>query len=407
MASIGFHTGHINSGLLLKNLCDKLKINPTFSIEEKQSTFEKFSNIDNATYLPPLIWKKLLQQSKTSTSFSYSLFFKNISSLLSRNLKELISFVSSLFSFSTYSTHSSPVSESFLFNDDEEIDLYKEEDLLPSFSNNFSKESENNSEFSRFYYPPSEELCLTRSFQFFSLSGDEGDTDSLLQLGDYFYSGFGNLNASHHSAYLHYKLASSSSSSESSAAQASFNIGLMHQLGEGIEQDYHLAKRFYDMIYTTTSTSSSTGKINSIFIGNNFFYFVLKEFLLIFLRVHLLINQFFNININSEFLKKKFEKFSYILPSIDEFFLASIFFFSFLFLFFYNKEKHIQTRPTLGMHQIPQPIATEDVPINSDNNIEEEPRNDIPEDNNVNDLSSFSSNEISNSPNQSSSSGEN
>lgn len=29
---------------------------------------------------------------------------------------------------------------------------------------------------------------------------------------------------------------------------AMFNLGVMHQAGDGVERDYHLAKRFYDQV---------------------------------------------------------------------------------------------------------------------------------------------------------------
>lgn len=36
-------------------------------------------------------------------------------------------------------------------------------------------------------------------------------------------------------------------------AQAMFNLGIMHHLGDGLEQDIHLAKRFYDMALRTSA----------------------------------------------------------------------------------------------------------------------------------------------------------
>lgn len=42
------------------------------------------------------------------------------------------------------------------------------------------------------------------------------------------------------------------SAADASNAQAMFNLGLMHHLGDGLEQDIHLAKRFYDMALRTS-----------------------------------------------------------------------------------------------------------------------------------------------------------
>ena len=47
----------------------------------------------------------------------------------------------------------------------------------------------------------------------------------------------------------HYRIASE----QQNNAQAMFNLGYMHELGHGMRQDIHLAKRFYDMAAETSA----------------------------------------------------------------------------------------------------------------------------------------------------------
>lgn len=62
-----------------------------------------------------------------------------------------------------------------------------------------------------------------------------------MKLGDYYYYGLGT-ESDHSLAFSNYKTAVD----RHGVAQAMFNLGYMHEVGEGITRDLYLAKRFYD-----------------------------------------------------------------------------------------------------------------------------------------------------------------
>lgn len=62
-----------------------------------------------------------------------------------------------------------------------------------------------------------------------------------VKLGDYYYYGLGT-NIDYETAAIHYRLASD----QQHNAQATFNLGYMHEQGLGMARDMHLAKRYYD-----------------------------------------------------------------------------------------------------------------------------------------------------------------
>lgn len=72
-------------------------------------------------------------------------------------------------------------------------------------------------------------------------SAKQHNIDSLVKAGDYYLAGLGAV-ASPENAAACYQAASESLQS----AQALWNLGWMHENGIGIDQDFHLAKRFYD-----------------------------------------------------------------------------------------------------------------------------------------------------------------
>ncbi|KAL1589840.1 hypothetical protein WHR41_01754 [Cladosporium halotolerans] len=72
-------------------------------------------------------------------------------------------------------------------------------------------------------------------------SAKQHNIDSLVKAGDYYLSGLGTV-ASPENAAACYQAAGESLQS----AQALWNLGWMHENGVGIDQDFHLAKRFYD-----------------------------------------------------------------------------------------------------------------------------------------------------------------
>jgi SEL1 protein len=77
-------------------------------------------------------------------------------------------------------------------------------------------------------------------------SAKQQNIDSLVKMGDYYLSGIG-APASPENAAVCYQAAASTLQS----AQAMWNLGWMHENGVGIDQDFHLAKRFYDQALET------------------------------------------------------------------------------------------------------------------------------------------------------------
>lgn len=99
------------------------------------------------------------------------------------------------------------------------------------------------------------------ALRFLFLAAEQGNTAARIKIGDYFYydvvdgsKNLGNVlpeqlqntleqndETKYEIAAHHYKKAS-----ETKNGQALFNLGYMHQTGQGLPQDFHLAKRFYD-----------------------------------------------------------------------------------------------------------------------------------------------------------------
>ncbi|CAK3766316.1 Sel1-like repeat-containing [Lecanosticta acicola] len=77
-------------------------------------------------------------------------------------------------------------------------------------------------------------------------SAKQNNIDSLVKMGDYYLAGLGARASAEHAAACYQAAAETLQS-----AQAMFNLGWMHENGIGIEQDFHLAKRFYDQALET------------------------------------------------------------------------------------------------------------------------------------------------------------
>lgn len=84
--------------------------------------------------------------------------------------------------------------------------------------------------------------CDIRALSLSALSAAQGNSDAFVQIGDFYYYRFEKYNQSHHIAATYYQKAA-----DLHNTQAIFNLGLMHEIGDGVEQDFHLAKRYYDM----------------------------------------------------------------------------------------------------------------------------------------------------------------
>ncbi|KAF1780952.1 Tetratricopeptide-like helical domain [Phytophthora cactorum] len=76
---------------------------------------------------------------------------------------------------------------------------------------------------------------------FMKLAAQQGNVDANRKIGDYYYYGKGGHPVDFVKASAHYSLASKRSN-----AQAMFNLALMYEHGIGVEQDFYLAKRFFD-----------------------------------------------------------------------------------------------------------------------------------------------------------------
>jgi len=80
---------------------------------------------------------------------------------------------------------------------------------------------------------------------YWTRSARQSNIDSVVKMGDYYLDGIGT-NADQGKAAACYQAAA-----ELKSAQAMWNLGWMYENGIGIEQDFHLAKRFYDQALET------------------------------------------------------------------------------------------------------------------------------------------------------------
>ena len=96
-----------------------------------------------------------------------------------------------------------------------------------------------------------------------------GYSAARVRLGDYYYYGHGT-NVDYEAAAYHYRIASE----QQNNAQAMFNLAYMHELGHGMKQDIHLAKRFYDMAAETSTDAKvpvalALAKLSFVFAFNS------------------------------------------------------------------------------------------------------------------------------------------
>lgn len=81
---------------------------------------------------------------------------------------------------------------------------------------------------------------------YWTRSAKQNNFDSLVKMGDYYLAGFGTAVSPENAAACYQAAAETLQS-----AQAMWNLGWMHENGVGIDQDFHLAKRFYDQALET------------------------------------------------------------------------------------------------------------------------------------------------------------
>ena len=85
------------------------------------------------------------------------------------------------------------------------------------------------------------EACEARAMVLFALSASQGNAESYLRVGDFYYYGSAGLQRDKFEAAVFYQMAA-----DLRNTHAIFNLGIMHEAGDGVQQDFHLAKRFYD-----------------------------------------------------------------------------------------------------------------------------------------------------------------
>ncbi|EAW07364.1 ubiquitin ligase complex subunit HRD3 [Aspergillus clavatus NRRL 1] len=94
---------------------------------------------------------------------------------------------------------------------------------------------------------------------YWTRSAKQANTDSLIKMGDYYLSGIG-ITADADKASTCYHTAAEAHYS----AQAYWNLGWMHENGVAVEQDFHMAKRYYDLALETNTEAYLPVKLSLI-----------------------------------------------------------------------------------------------------------------------------------------------
>ncbi|KAI9853097.1 MAG: ERAD-associated protein [Thelocarpon superellum] len=94
--------------------------------------------------------------------------------------------------------------------------------------------------------PPSRLGNAALALIYWTRSAKQSNIDSMVKMGDYYLGGIGTEPDDQKAAACYQAAADFQQS-----AQALWNLGWMHENGVGVEQDFHLAKRFYDQALET------------------------------------------------------------------------------------------------------------------------------------------------------------
>jgi SEL1 protein len=86
---------------------------------------------------------------------------------------------------------------------------------------------------------------------YWTRSARQANIDSLLKMGDWYLNGYGIPAPDPVKAATCYQAAV-----ESMSAMGMWNLGWCHENGVGVEQDFHLAKRYYDMAASTNTEAA-------------------------------------------------------------------------------------------------------------------------------------------------------
>ncbi len=75
----------------------------------------------------------------------------------------------------------------------------------------------------------------------YGMSASQGNSDAYLRVGDFHYYGKAGIPQDKYTASQYYQIAADMKNSH-----AIFDLGVMYEIGDGVIQDFHLAKRFFD-----------------------------------------------------------------------------------------------------------------------------------------------------------------
>jgi TPR repeat protein len=97
--------------------------------------------------------------------------------------------------------------------------------------------------------------CEKRALALYAHSAQQGSGTAYLKVGDFHYYGLGGLSRDKSEAARYYQIAA-----DMKNTHALFNLGIMHQTGDGVLKDVHLSKRFYDAaaVYDSAANTPST-----------------------------------------------------------------------------------------------------------------------------------------------------
>jgi len=88
------------------------------------------------------------------------------------------------------------------------------------------------------------EIYKERALVWYKRSAEQGNVESIIRIGDYYYYGWG-IPVNFAKSVERYRDAG-----DRAHPQALFNLGYMHENGLSIPKDFHLAKRYYDQAAT-------------------------------------------------------------------------------------------------------------------------------------------------------------
>ena len=106
--------------------------------------------------------------------------------------------------------------------------------------------------------------CEIRALSLHALSAGQSNAEAFRIIGDFNYYGQAYLKQNKKEAAAYYMLAA-----DLHHPHAIFNLGLMYETGDGVAQDFHLAKRFYDQAAELDVDARLPGKIALYILQNH------------------------------------------------------------------------------------------------------------------------------------------